>query len=214
MQCLASQDKVELMMLEKQMDLPKAIDGTKLNKLERELGDITMVKVVTYLLMRFSEGFNVKNKLTPEQAAQTAMDIIEKYPYETIEDVILLLKHVRQGIIGDGKDYKLDGQNILNKWFPDYLEIKYTEVERQQKQAHLELSKVNNSETHPVTLFYEKRRKEKLKKEKDAEVKKEIDEMLKSMDKQILEDTIVDWEKKEEMKPWVGYLKSKRHLFL
>lgn len=211
MQCLASQDKVELMMLEKQMDLPKAIDGTRLNKLERELGDITMVKIVTYLLMRFSEGFNVKNKLTPEQAAQTAIDIIEKYPYETIEDILLLLKQVRQGLIGDGKDYKLDGQNILNKWFPEYLDKKYIEVERQQKQTQYNNS--NDDEPHPVTVFYEKRRKEKLQKEKDDLMKKEIDEMLKNMDRQMLEDTIVDWERKEELKQWVGYLKSKRMIF-
>jgi hypothetical protein len=33
-----------------------------------------------------------------------------------------MLKQARQGIIGDGKDYKLDGQNVLTKWFPEYLE--------------------------------------------------------------------------------------------
>lgn len=207
---MASQDQVELLMLEKNMNLPKAIDGTKIKKLEQELGELTMVKIITYLLMRFSESFNVSKKLTDGQAPLIAVDIIEKYPYETIEDVILLLKQVRQGIIGDGKDYKLDGQNILNKWFPEYLEKKYTEVERQQKQLQNDSLKMSPGEIHPVTLYYQKQRQQKLQKEKDAEMKPEIDEMLKNMDRQMLEDTIIDWEKRDDLKHWVAYLKSKR----
>jgi hypothetical protein len=73
-------------------------------------------------LNRFNSNFNVGKSLTQQQSAILAADIVEKYPYETIEDVVLMLKQARQGIIGDGKDYKLDGQNVLTKWFPEYLE--------------------------------------------------------------------------------------------
>jgi hypothetical protein len=37
------------------------------------------------------------------------------------------------GIIGDGKDYKLDGQNVLTQCFSEYVK-KYTEFERIKKQ--------------------------------------------------------------------------------
>jgi len=210
MQCLVSQDQVELLILEKNMTVQKAIDGTKIKSLEKSLGEINMVKVVTYLLMRFSESFNVGKNITSNQAPLIAIDIIEKYPYETIEDVVLLLKQVRQGIIGDGKDYKLDGQNILNKWFPEYLEKKYIEFERIKKQELQNVKTEMNPENHPVMQFYAKRRAEKAKKEKEEQIKLEIDEMVKSMDRQMLEDTISSWEKQEEMKPFLDYLKQKR----
>jgi polyphosphate kinase len=54
-------------------------------------------------LNRFNS--NVGKSLTQQQSAILAADIVEKYPYETIEDVVLMLKQARQGIIGDGKDY-------------------------------------------------------------------------------------------------------------
>jgi hypothetical protein len=207
MQCLASQNQVELLILEKNMSIQKAIDGTKIEKLERSIGEVNMAKVVTYLLMRFSESFNVGKNITTGQAPLIAIDIIEKYPYETIEDVVLMLKQVRQGIIGDGKDYKLDGQNILNKWFPEYLDRKYAEVERINKQQSSELL---NSKDHPVTLYYQKLKKEQLQKQADEKAKSQIDEMVKNMDRQMLEDTISHWEKQPELSRYLDYLKRKR----
>ena len=109
MQCLASQNQVELLVLEKNLNLVKAIEGTRIQKLENCLGEVNMVKVITYLLMRFSDGFNVGKNLTETQTPMIAIDIIEKYTFEIIEDVVLMFKQVRQGTIGDGKDFKLDG---------------------------------------------------------------------------------------------------------
>jgi len=205
MQCLASQNQVELLMLEKKLNLTAAIDGTKIKKLENVLGEVTITKVITYLLMRFSDNFNVSKKLTAAQAPLIAIDIIEKYPYETIEDIILMLKQVRQGIIGDGKDYKLDGQNILNKWFPEYLDNKYAEVERLNKQVDIEPTK-----NDAVTIFYQQQRDKKAIEMRDKKVHAEIDKMAKNMNRQKLEDTIKDWSQKEDMKPYVDYLKNKR----
>jgi len=210
MQCLVSQDQVKLLILEKNMNLQKAIDGTRINKLEKTLGEINMVKVVTYLLMRFSESFNVGKNITNTQAPLIAIDIIEKYPYETIEDLVLLLKQVRQGIIGDGKDYKLDGQNILNKWFPEYLEKKYIEFERIKKQENVISQDEKDLRSNAVNQIYAKRKEQQIKKDREETAKKEIDEMVKNMDRQMLEDTIASWEKQPEMQPFLDYLRQKR----
>lgn len=212
MQCLVSQDQVKLLILEKNMNLQKAIDGTKIKSLEKTLGEINMIKVVTYLLMRFSESFNVGKNITNSQAPLIAVDIIEKYPYETIEDVVLLLKQVRQGIIGDGKDYKLDGQNILNKWFPEYLENKYTEFERIKKQDNIISESEKTLRSNAVQQFYDKRKMQKQQKEQYQKMLEEIDEMVKNMDRQMLEDTISDWERKPEMEPFLHYLRQKRQV--
>ncbi|RKS00449.1 hypothetical protein [Flavobacterium sp. 102] len=212
MQCLASQNEVELLMQEKNLTVVKAIDGTKLLKLQKVVGEINVAKVITYFLMRFSQSFNVGKNINTTQASMIAVDIMEKYPYETIEDVLLMLKQVRQGIIGDGKDYKVDGQNVLgkDKWFEQYLENKYAEVERQNKKVSEDFSKQQQSSDHPVAVFYKKRREEKAKKEKEALVRSQIDTLVENMDRQTLEKTITEWQDKPEMKPYLDYLKRKR----
>ncbi|MBC7749200.1 MAG: hypothetical protein H7Z76_11615 [Methylotenera sp.] len=207
---MASQDEVGLIVFEKNLTLSNAIDGTKLSKLEKSVGEINTITAICYLLNRFNGNFNVGKSLTQQQSAMLASDIVEKYPYETIEDIVLMLKQVRQGIVGDGKDYKLDGQNVLAKWMPDYLDKKYFEIERQHKKMQYEnISKLEDN-NHPVMQFYAKRRAKKIQEEKDNKIKLEIDEMVLSMDKQMLEDTIMHWEKQEELQPYLYYLKNKR----
>lgn len=198
------------MVFEKNLSITAAIDGTKLKKLENAVGEIPTITAICYLLNRFNSNFNVGKSLTTTQSALIASDIVEKYPYETIEDVVLMLKQVRQGIIGDGKDYKLDGQNILAKWFPEYLDKKYAEVERVNKIAKDEISKADSADDHPVTKYYAKLRAKKLQDEKEKQIKAKIDEMVTDMDRQMLEDTILDWSKNSEMLPYLDYLKSKR----
>ena len=211
MQCLGSNNEVGLIVFEKNLNLSNAIDGTKLQKLEKVVGEVNTITAVCYLLNRFNSNFNVGKSLTQTQSALLASDIVEKYPYETIEDVVLMLKQVRQGIIGDGKDYKLDGQNVLSKWFPEYLDRKYAEIERQHKKMQNENIKKLDDKDHPVMQFYAKRRLQKAQEEKIKNMRLEIDSMVKNMDRQMLEDTIVDWEKKEELKPYLDYLKRKRY---
>ena len=204
--CLVSHKETELLLFEKELSLIKAIDGTNLKKVEKTIGVINLIKAICFLLNRFSSSFNVGKSINENQSAILASDIVEKYPYETIEDVVLMLKQVRQGIIGDGKDFKIDGQNVLAKWFPEYLDKKYIEVERQNQK----LNETTKEESNAVELYYAKLRKQKSDKEKRIAAENQIDEMVKSMDRAMLEDTILDWSKKEEMKPYLDYLKRKR----
>jgi hypothetical protein len=212
MHCLADNNEVGLIVFEKNLSLTNAIDGTKLKKLENTVGEINTITAICYLLNRFNSNFNVGKSLTQTQSALLAADIVEKYPYETIEDVVLMLKQVRQGIIGDGKDYKLDGQNVLAKWFPEYLDRKYAEVERQNKKQQTEVSSQMDSKDNPVAIYYQKMRRQKAIEEQYKNVKAEIDEMVKNMDRQMLEDTISDWEKKPELSKYLDYLKRKRQI--
>ena len=117
-----------------------------------------------------------------------------------------MLKQVRQGIIGDGKDYKIDGQNVLTKWMPEYLDKKYAEIER----MHKIVKKTEETGECAVELFYRKQREKKKLKEQQEKMYHEIDKMTKGMDRQMLEDTITEWENKLELKNYLDYLKSKR----
>lgn len=203
--CLANNDSVELLVFEKNLSIAKAIDGTHLKKLENTIGEINTIIAICYLLNRFNESFNFGKSLTKEQAALLASDIVEKYPYETIEDVVLMLKQVRQGIIGDGKDFKLDGQNILAKWFPQYLDNKYAEVERQNKKV-----KEENLGATAVEMFYAKQKRKKQAEEQRKRAIETIDKFTSVMDRQMLEDTITDWQNRGISKEWLDLLKQKR----
>jgi hypothetical protein len=206
MRCLGSNDEVGLIVFEKNLSISNAIDGTKLRKLEKEVGEVNTITAICYLLKRFNSTFNVGKSLTDQQAALLASDIVEKYPYETIEDIVLMLKQVRQGVIGDGKDFKLDGQNILAKWMPEYLDKKYIEVERQNQKSNEVLPDENNA----VEQFYAKLRAKKAREEKEQTVKAHIDRLVEKMTRDDLESTIAEWSKKEDMKPYLDYLKRKR----
>lgn len=212
MQCLGADDEVGLIVFEKNLSISKAIEGTKLKKLEKEVGEINTIVAICYLLNRFAAEFNVGKSLTKQQAAHLAADIVEKYPYETIEDVVLMLKQVRQGIIGDGKDYKLDGQNVLGKgkWFEQYLENKYAEFERIKRQENTISKEAQEQQKNAVQQYLDKRKRQQQQKQQHQKMLGEIDEMVKNMDRQMLEDTIADWEKKSEMQPYLDYLRRKR----
>jgi hypothetical protein len=206
MRFLGSNDEVRLLVFEKHLSLKKAIEGTHLRKLEKSIGEINTITAIAYLINRFNANFNVGKSITQQQSALIASDITEKYPFETIEDVVLMLKQARQGVIGDGKDFKLDGQNILAKWFPEYLDKKYAEVERLHKIPVATEKMENNA----VLQFYAKRRKELARKAAEEKMHNEIDAMVKNMDRQMLEDTIYDWQMKPKLKPYLNYLKNQR----
>ena len=67
-----------------------------------------------------------------------------------------------------------------------------------------------NSTNNAVEDFYKKHREKKEREKKEQETMHSIDEMVKDMDRQMLEDTIFDWERKPEMKPYLDYLRRKR----
>lgn len=207
---MASDNPTELAVFEKSLTLTDGIDGIKLSKLERTVGEVQSAAVIIYLLERFNDNFNVARSLTQAQATTIAYDIIEKYPNETLEDVVLMLKMVRQGVIGDGKDYKLDGQNILgkDKWMDQYLDRKYTELERIKQNENKALNTA--TENDAVTQFYAKQRAKKAAEQREKLAKEQIDQMTKNMTRVMLEETISEWQAKPEMKPYLDYLKRKR----
>jgi hypothetical protein len=124
MSILSEYDEIKLAVYEKQMTVEKAMEGTSLRQLGKAIDEKNLVKTLVYFINRFSANFNVGKKFTPGQAVTMAMDMTEVLKYETIEDIVLMLKMARTGQIGDGKDFKLDSQTVFHKWIPEYLELK------------------------------------------------------------------------------------------
>lgn len=131
---LAKNDPQELLMVESELTVQKSMNSTQIRKLEPVMGKSNIIKSILYLLTRCSENFNVGKNLTQEQALMLSLDLFEIFKYETLEDVVLMLKYARQGKIGDGKAYNLDGQTVMHKWVPQYLELKAIEREKQHNE--------------------------------------------------------------------------------
>lgn len=147
MQCLMERKVIDLVKIENQIDLTKAIQGKK-NYLHRKNNEEFAIRSITGLLIMFSEYFNVSAKFTEVQAVQTASLFLEQYPAETIEDLILCLKYAKIGKYG--KVYnRIDG-SMLFEWFGKYLEEKYSYIEEkchnekfeQQSNSTIENTKV------------------------------------------------------------------------
>ena len=146
-ECLANNDVVALARIEREMNVSVAMDSVSIRVLHRHIGVNNILKAISYLTLRLAENFNMRGNFNDTQAAVLANDLFDVFGYETLEDVVMMYKLARQGKIGDGKDFKLDGQTVLHKWVPAYLELKSIERENQhqrrkdsQKPANLPLS--------------------------------------------------------------------------
>jgi len=161
--------------------------------------------VVNVLVTRFIDSFGFSTKLNPIQIETLTVDILENFQYESLEDIIIFLKMARTGKFGStGRG--VDSNLILGDWFPKYLDQKAQIREQNYQKEKAQFS----DSTNAVEQYYAKMRAKKAQDEKESKAKLEIDEMVKSMDRAVLEDTIADWERKEEMKPYLSYLKQKR----
>ncbi len=161
--------------------------------------------VVNVLVTRFIDSFGFSTKLNPTQIETLTVDILENFQYETLEDIIIFLKMARTGKFGStGRG--VDSNLILGDWFPKYLDKK-AEIREQNYQVEKTQFINNNS---AVDLYYKNIQKKKEQKKIFDNMISDIDKMVLNMDRTMLEETILDWSKKDEMKPYLDYLKRKR----
>ncbi|HAH35142.1 MAG TPA: hypothetical protein DCL81_00870 [Algoriphagus sp.] len=60
--------------------------------------------------------------MTEDQAIDTAYLLLEKYPYESFEDFVIMFRNAKMGKYGELYN-RLDGQ-IIFKWMEEYMEEK------------------------------------------------------------------------------------------
>lgn len=157
--------------------------------------------VVKVLVNRFLESFAFSTKLNDSQVEILTVDTLENFAYESLEDIILFFKMARSGKFGSAKK-GIDSNLIFGEWFPQFMEQKA--ILREQNQSKPEL---RQSATDEDILSYRKKLWRKKIKDK---VQAYVDDITKNMDRQMLEDFIIDWEKDNEKSEWVYMLKEKR----
>lgn len=159
---------------------------------------------VNAMAKRFVDSFGFSTKLSPGQIEMLTVDTLENFNYESIEDIILFFKMARSGKLG-ATGRGVDSNLIFGEWFPKYMELKAEERERMyEKEKNERASKTVTIED--VKKTYSEIEKNNFKKK----VVEHVDKITKDIDRQMLEDLILDWEKDEQRKPYVRLLKAKR----
>lgn len=206
---MVENDLVELINIESELTISDAILGTNLRKLTKSIEKRNVIKSIVYLANRLSENFNVGKKLTIEQSSVMAMDLLEVFGYESLEDVVLMFKYARQGRIGDGKDFKLDSQTVFHKWIPEYLEIKaeYRENEYLKEKAVLN-STLQSGEI--VDRFYQQKREGKERYNQEQKVIAYIEKITNGIDRIKLEELITEWRADDKKVKYISFLVKKR----
>ena len=160
--------------------------------------------VVNVLVTRFINSFGFSTKLDPMQIEMITVDTLENFAYESIEDILLFFKMARSGKFGTTKR-GVDSNLIFGEWFQKYLEKKAELREQNYQKSKAETSRVQASD-EDVAVTY-KKIQDKLDTKK---VEVYVDKITKDMDRQLLEDTILDWEKDPIKKKHIHILKAKR----
>ena len=119
MQCLVSEDKFELIQVERSLSVKKCLSAPLLvNQKENET---ELIKSIFLIIKRFNDLVNVGKKMNEDQMIALSADLFERFGGESLEDIMLFFKMARNGEFGDF--YRLDSIVVLS-WIDKYLELK------------------------------------------------------------------------------------------
>lgn len=106
-----------------------------LDKAIRLYGEDIVIDAVCGAIILTASVFNVGRNMTDDQAMMLASDLVAKYRFENIEDILLMLKGLRTS--GTTMYGKFDAETIfseMDKYMDvkiDEMEHRYTEVKRE-----------------------------------------------------------------------------------
>ena len=161
--------------------------------------------VVKILVNRFIESFGFSTKLSETQLEILTYDTLEKFSYDSFEDIVLFFKMARSGTFGTTKR-GVDSNLIFGEWFPMYMEMKAEAREREQ------LKQKKQTEESLLSIEDVKKSYEKIQVGNSFRdrVLNYIDKITEGITRLELEDLIQAWSEDEQKKPYLRELKAKR----
>ncbi len=163
--------------------------------------------VVKVLVDRFIASFGFSTQLSPVQIETLTVDTLDRFSYESLEDVIVFFKMARNGQLGTTKR-GVDSNLIYGEWFPKYLEMK---ADIREQDYYREKNAMESAIPDLTGIDYKKAiEAHKNPSKKLEEDKAKIDELTKDFDRKKLEETIELWSKKPNWKYYTDLLKRKR----
>lgn len=126
---------MDLSRMERKVTMETALKATPMRQLIKSQGmnEEVMVTVLAGMILRLASYFNLGNNVTEEQAIDTAFIILDKYPYETVEDFTLVFKNAKSGMYGKLFN-RLDG-HIIFEWIDRHMEEKARVREERHRQT-------------------------------------------------------------------------------
>jgi len=164
--------------------------------------------VVKILCTRFINSFAFSSKLTPEQIGMLTVDTLESFAYESLEDVIIFFKMARSGKFGNTKR-SVDSNLIYGEWCPMYLKKK-SQIREDNYNEKKNSDKTENITVAQVKSSYQKYQHHKIIRERKIDAQIFVDKISKEFDKQMLEDTILEWSKDPKKDYYNKLVKKKR----
>src|SRR5690554_6042172 len=135
---------VSLVALERNVSLQTAL-ASPLFRTAFRGNDAAGFGVAHVLCKRFLNSFSFATKLEPAQVESFTVDALERFEYETLDDLVLFFKMARSGKFGTAKR-GIDSNLVFGDWFPKYMELK---ADAREKQIRAE--KVATT-TKPITM--------------------------------------------------------------
>ena len=192
-------------MIEMQLSIEDTISKPVIRSVFKgETGGTLIFSVAKVLVSRFVNSFAFSIKLNDEQIERLTVDLLTHFEYESLEDIIIFLKMARSGKFGIAKS-QITANLLFGDWFPLYLEQK-ADVREQSYREQKGLQNSKPTTDHDVMVTYKKMHDRVM----ERKVDNYIDEITKTMDRQMLEDTILSWSKDSATKNYVEKLKLKR----
>ena len=119
MQCLVSEDKFELIQVERSLTVEKCLSAPIL--LNQKHNEKELIKMIFLIVKRFNDLVNVSKKMNEDQMIDLSADLFDRFGGESMDDILLFFKMARSGEFGDF--YRLDSTVILS-WLPKYFDLK------------------------------------------------------------------------------------------
>ena len=196
---------VSVSVLEIGLTVDKNLDKPVIRGLfKNENGQIGFA-VVKVLVNRFIDSFGFSTKLSENQLEVLTVDTLEKFSYDSLEDIILFFKLARSGTFGTTKR-GVDSNLIFGEWFPMYMEMKAEARERE----YIKNKKTITEST--ISIDDVKKSYEKIKPNNSfrERVLNYIEKITEGINRLELEDLIQAWSEDEQKKPYLRELKAKR----
>lgn len=148
------------MLLEAQSEvtLVATVEAPKIQSLliKEELDKKSLLLIVRTAILNCASQFKYSENMTPMQAYVLAEDILDKMKYDSLEDILLLLKMARRGELGSNKG-RLDADVLFNLFLPVYNEIKAAQWEELHRLAKVQRQKAEEViDTEAAAYNYER----------------------------------------------------------
>lgn len=136
---LPTEVTLSLLTIQEEVTFEKTLTAPVLRSIENKVGRPVLIKLVCAVLKLFADSLNITQTLSALQVYELAQLWIEQYPTDSLKDLILCLKRVKQGKYG--KTFNRIDIQVISEFWTAYLNEKAEYRENQHlKQKAVEAS--------------------------------------------------------------------------